>query len=108
MTTRTVGRACVRTAPRPTAYGTVITAVDEKGREVGYVTVDEAVRNFALGVARPRRLQHGAEPTGRGWKALIYKAAIVSFTLLDQIVSRVDVNGADCPRIKLAQLPQKL
>jgi hypothetical protein len=57
-------------------YGTVITAVDEKGREMGYVTVDETVRNFALGVARPRRLQHGAEPTGRGWKAQLYKAAI--------------------------------
>lgn len=57
-------------------YGTVITAVDAAGRDVGYVTVDETVRNFALGVVRPRRLQRGAEPTGRGWKAQLYEAAI--------------------------------
>jgi hypothetical protein len=35
-------------------------------------------------------------------------ACRVSFTLSDQVVSRVDVNGADCPRIKRAQIPPKL
>lgn len=64
------------TAEWSSSYGTIITAVDASGRHAGYVTVDERARNFALGITPPRRLQPGAEPSGRGWKKQLYEAAI--------------------------------
>jgi len=64
------------TAENSKVYGTIIAAVASDGALAGYVTVSEDVRNFSLGIARPRRLEPGAEPTGRGWKKQLYEAAI--------------------------------
>lgn len=64
------------TAEASSTYGTIIRAVDAEGRPAGYVTVSERVRNFALGIRPPRRLEPGAEPSGRGWKKHLYEAAI--------------------------------
>jgi len=68
------------TAEHSKVYGTIITAVNDDGAPAGYVTVAEDVRNFSLGMSRPRRLQPGAEPTGRGWKKQLYQAAIAKLT----------------------------
>ena len=62
------------------AYGTIITAVNEAGQPAGYVTVAEDLRNYSLGMARPRRLQPGAESAGRGWKKQLYQAAVAKLT----------------------------
>lgn len=64
------------TAEHSRVYGTIITAVTAEGFHAGYVTVSEDVRNFSLGMSRPRRVEPGAEPTGRGWKKQLYQAAI--------------------------------
>lgn len=63
-------------AEHSTTYGTIITAVNDEGEHLAYVTVAEDMRSFSLGISRPRRPQPGAEPTGRGWKKQLYQAAI--------------------------------
>lgn len=54
----------------------LITAVDEDGRALGSITVDESVRGFALGCCQVRSHQQMQDATGRGWKQRLYEAAI--------------------------------
>ena len=62
-------------AEQSRSYGTIITAVASDGCHLGYVTVDEKARGFALGIS-PVRVPFDLKPGGRGWREKLYKDAI--------------------------------
>lgn len=55
----------------------VLRAGDPAGGALGYATIDERLRAFALGMCQPRVESRGhPEYQGRGWRARLYFAAV--------------------------------
>lgn len=58
------------------SHEVLITAFDSSGVQLGFVTVNETVRGFALGYCQVHRDRQIANATGQGWKQRLYAAAI--------------------------------
>ncbi len=69
------------TAEDTGTYGVIICAMQEDGYGKGYVTVDERLRGFELGMAVVRKR---GDYAGRGWKAALYSDAVA---LLQKTIS---------------------
>ncbi|ABX19837.1 hypothetical protein C6Q28_25185 [Burkholderia multivorans] len=62
--------------------GTVITAIDARGRPAGSVTVCTKARGYTLGVAKVRRARDAAEDVykGLGWQVRLFSDAVCALS----------------------------